>query len=135
MITIARGTINPDNTATMAWTTHTGTIAGETQQHTNINSVETHLQQLGIKQYSIRIGDPAEDGTSEYEIVDPSESAETRLNLAGQRLERARAELVEAMCIVQQTAVEAVHAGCSEMRAAKLGRIDRQTVRRALGKL
>jgi len=54
---------------------------------------------------------------------------------AGERLRAAREEIEAAMTGAERAAIALVNAGFSEVRAAQAVGIDRNTLRRALGKL
>lgn len=134
MRVIARGAINQDGTVDMAWCDENGATTGQYQPMTNMQLVEDTLRRAGVWQYETKISDPDENGIREYEIIDQLGTVEARLYSAGEALVQARRAERDAMAYLRSVVTDAINAGCSESRAAKLARIDRQTVRRIIGK-
>jgi hypothetical protein len=124
---IGRGSrIDGLNEFDFAWCDANGAAQGF---YVPVSNLERFLRSEGVNTFEI-----VWNSDDEFVVVSNWRVVREALIAAGRDFDRAQQDLDDASTALYAAIVDAVAAGTSEVEAAKLGGVDRMTVRRALGK-
>lgn len=135
MTNIALGTIQPDGTCDLAWsgTGSEGTL-GDYKSFSSVKQMQAYIRREGVTDYTIKRYEPNADGEIDFVVVSRLTEAEDALDAAGLAWEDASEAERAAAAAAYEAIRNYIAAGGTEVAAAKIARVNRGTVRQALGK-